>query len=62
MVPRVTVAKKPWKRRPLGRKRKADERGFKKREGVTLSIDIGEEQRRHHARGKFDTISYGRVV
>ena len=33
MVPRVTVAKKPWKQRPLGRKRKVDERGYKKTKG-----------------------------
>ena len=34
VVPRGTGAKKPWKRRPLGRKRKADERGIKRERGL----------------------------
>ena len=54
---RVTAPKKGWKR-PF---EKNDDDSIK-RERVTGSTDIGEEQRRQHAWGEFDTISDGRVV
>ena len=61
MVPRVTAVKKPWKQRPLGRKRKADD-GIKRGEACDLNKTCIPGEEDNHARGKFDTISDRRVV
>ena len=57
MVPRVTAAKKPWKRRPLGRK-KADD-GIKEKGSREAQTLVKSKKKKQHARGEFDTISYG---